>query len=72
MLTSGNGIYRGSLDDIMDNHRANQSFYTMKVAGQTVDTRKGMTWEMYQAFINQAKAGGVNPLPHSAALAKLN
>lgn len=64
MLTTGNGLYRGSYNQIMSDKKANVASYTIEVDGQKVDTRKAMTWEAYQAFIARAEA----PLPDSTAL----
>lgn len=72
MLITGNGLYKGSYDNIMNNKKANKEAYMVEVDGKQIDTREAMTWDLYQAFINQAKADGVNPLPDSAALSKEN
>lgn len=72
MLTTSNGLYRGSYDQIMSDKKANQAAYTVKVNGQKIDTRQAMTWDLYQAFITQAEADGTHSLPDSVALAEDN
>ena len=67
MLTTGNGLYKGSYNAIM----SNDEDFTVEIDGEAIDTRTAMTWGIYRAFIDQAKADG-NPLPDSAALAKEN
>jgi len=60
MLTTGNGLYHGSWNTIMNDKKAN----TIEIDGQKVDSRKAMTWEAYQALVAQADT----PLPDSQAL----
>lgn len=43
MLTAGNGLYRGSYDQIMNDKKANQAAYIVKFDGQKIDTRQAMT-----------------------------
>lgn len=68
MLTTGNGLYKGSYNQIMSDKKANVASYTIEIDGQKVDTREAMTWDVYKAFIIQAKAQGVSPLPDSETL----
>lgn len=70
MLTTGNGLYEGSYNNIMSKKRDKD--FTVKVGRKNIDTRKTTTWEVYQAFINQAKANNVNPLPDSGQLEETN
>lgn len=67
MLTTGNGLYKGSYNTIMGDDGA----FMLEVDGEQVDTRKDVTWDLYQAFIDQAKTGD-DPLPDSAALSEEN
>ena len=70
MLTTGNGLYKGSFDKIMD--KKSYKDFVIEVNGERIDTRKAMTWDTYKAFITQSKASGVNPLPDSRPLSEQN
>jgi len=70
MLTTDNGLYKGSWNNIMSKKSAKD--FTLEVDGQEVDTRSAMTWETYQAFINEAKRRGIDLLPDSEPLSKQN
>lgn len=71
--TAGNGIDLGdhpikffdkkrSWNSIFD--KKNSKNFMIKVDGKRVDTRTGMTWDVYDAMINAAKARG-DELPDS-------
>lgn len=68
--TAPNGIYKGSWNKIMDK-KSNKDFI-VEVDGQQIDTRTGMTRSVYRAFIAEARANGVDPLPDSSVLSKQN
>ncbi len=70
MLTTGNGLYKGSFDKIID--KKSYKDFVIEVNGERIDTRKAMTWDTYKAFITQSKASGVNPLPDSRPLSEQN
>lgn len=70
-LTSPNGLYKGSWNQIMD--KKSDKDFVIEVDGQKVDTRKGMTRATYRAFITEAQAQSPNnPLPDSNPLSKEN
>lgn len=56
---------------MFDRRNVNKNFM-VAVDGIKFDTRAGMTWPVYQAFIAEAKAKGVDPLPDSQQLANQN
>lgn len=70
MLTTGNGLYKGSYNSIMSEESDEE--FVVKVDGEKVDTRSAMTWEVYEAFIKQAIASGIDPLPDSQSLSEQN
>ena len=72
LLTSGNGLYKGSYDRIMDKKKANKAAYTVEVNDRTIDSREAMTWETQKAFIASTKAQGLTPLSDREPLAKEN
>lgn len=67
-LTAINGLCHGSWHNVMDKNIKNAANYIVEIDGQKIDTREGMTWEVYQAFINNAKAVNVATLPDSDIL----
>lgn len=72
MLTTDSGLYKGSYNSVMSSKKKNKQNYTVEVDGEEIDTRSAMTWETYQAFIEQAKANGADPLPDSRQLSEQN
>lgn len=64
MLTTDSGIYMGSYNNIMKNNEACQ----LDVDGRQVDTRAAMTFNLYKAFIGQAKKDDTDQLPDSSQL----
>lgn len=79
VYTAGNGIDLGDPKEQYDNKRSWKSIFDKKnavnfmveVDGQQVDTRKGMTREVYDTMYNEAKANG-QVLPDSQELAEQN
>lgn len=65
MLIAGNGLFKGNWNEIMFRtwldtdyqlpYKANRGQYVVKVGGQKIDTRKGMTKEVYTAFIDSRR-----------------
>lgn len=78
--TAPNGIDLGDPEQVYDKKRSwnsvmdnkNAKNFMIKVAGKQVDTRVGMTRAAYDAFIDNAKANNVDPLPDSDPLSEQN
>lgn len=67
--TAGKGIHKGSCDKIMD-PRSIRNF-TVEIDGRHLDTRTGMTRDVYNAMIEQARSNG-ETLPDSRQLSDEN
>ena len=63
--TARNGIYKGRWDKIMD--KKSTEDFTVEIDGHKVDTRIGMTLDVYTAMVEQYKANG-GLLPDSCQL----
>lgn len=78
--TVGNGLDMGNSKKDYDAKRSCNGLFDKKadkdfmieVDGQKIDTRTGMTEAAYAAFIADAKASNVDPLPDSQELANKN
>jgi hypothetical protein len=70
MHTGDYGICKGSWNSICAKENAKD--YRVKIDGKQADTRSGMTLAAYSAFIADARARGVDPLPDSLPLSQQN
>lgn len=57
------GLYSGSWVTTFKSTRIDE--FMIEVNGKSIDTRTGMTWDVYKAFIDHAKSKGMNSLPDS-------
>jgi hypothetical protein len=65
-LTSPSGIYKGSYDNMMSSK--NTDDFMIEIGDQEVDTRQAMTWEVYEAIIEDQKTKGTESLPDGLPL----
>jgi hypothetical protein len=80
VYTAGNGIDLGDSDKDYDTARSWDAIFgedaderfVVEVDGKAVDSRRGMTREVYDAFIQDARDKGIDPLPDSPQLSDQN
>ena len=60
-----NGLNRGSWDEIFAASEPGE--FVITLGGLACDTRAGMTYDLYLALVERAKALGVSVLPDSSA-----
>ncbi len=70
MLSTSNGLKRGSWDDIFGAREAGE--LAIEVGGLTLDSCTGMTWRAYRALVAQLADRGSHPLPDSEDVAARN
>lgn len=66
VYVENSGIYMGSWDQVI----SGKGQFLIEVNGQEIDTRDGMTEQVYAAFITGRKINGRTPLPDSSELEK--
>jgi hypothetical protein len=56
------GLYKGSYNDVMNAPRKD---YEIRVGNKRIDTRKAMTSDLFDAFIDYCQQEKIDPLPYS-------